>query len=120
MESPLDRLLIRDLPVRARIGVYESERGQPQDLIVNIVLHADLRAACESDRIEDTPDYFEIEAEVIRAVESSSFYLIERLAEHIAEVCLRNEKVLGVDVTVDKPAAPQRARSVAVSISRSR
>jgi len=57
---------------------------------------------------------------VVELVEGSNFFLIEALAQEIAKVCTRDERVVQVEVTVDKPAALRFARSVAVEISRKR
>lgn len=116
----LDTIHIRDLLLRCVLGVNSDERVQRQDVIVNITLKADLRAACASDRIEDTVDYKSLKKRVMAMVEDSSYFLVERLAERIAEVCLEDPRVATVDVVVDKPGALRFARSVAVGISRNR
>ncbi|HNR34299.1 MAG TPA: dihydroneopterin aldolase [Candidatus Hydrogenedentes bacterium] len=119
-DESLDRIYIRDLSVRCIIGIYPEERRNKQDVIINIVLESDLRAACRSDRIEDTVDYKGIKNRIIEKVESSSRFLIERLAEDIAELCLADPKVVRATVSVDKPGALRFARSVAVEITRAR
>lgn len=116
----MDRIYIRDLSLRCIIGFNEEERREKQDVIINIVLCADLRKACRSDNIKDTVDYKTVKKKVIDLVENSSFLLVERLAEAIADVCLENERVDTVEVTVDKPAALRFARSAAVEIERRR
>jgi FolB domain-containing protein len=118
-ELPLDRIHIRDLGTRCIIGVNDDERVNLQDVVINITLHADLRMACASDAIEDTIDYKNIKVSVLEEVEGSSYFLIERLAERIAELCLV-DGVERVDVSVDKPGALRFAESVAVEISRQR
>lgn len=119
-EPPLDKIHIRDLQTRCIIGVYPEERGQPQDVVINITLYADFRRAGRSDRIEDTVDYKAIKTAAIALVEQSSFFLIERLAEVVAERCLKAKGVQKVKVTIDKPGALRYARSVAVEIMRER
>mgnify|MGYP003780250905 CR=1 FL=1 len=116
----LDRIHIRDLHARCIIGINEEERHNKQDVIVNITLHADLTRAGRSDNIEDTVDYKRVKQNVLRLVEESSFFLVERLAQRIADVCLEDAAVQRADVTVDKPGALRFARSVAVQISRER
>lgn len=113
-----DRIYIRDLQLRCIVGIFEEERRALQDVVINIVLEADLRRAGASDRIEDTIDYKNVKKEVVELVETSDYFLIERLAEAIAEICLRPEGVRRVIVTVDKPGALRFARSVAVEITR--
>lgn len=115
----MDRIFIRDLTVRCIIGIYPQERREKQDVILNLVIEGDFRAAAASDRIEDAIDYKAIKKSVLRLVEGSSFNLIERLAEEIARLCLAATGVKRVTVSVDKPGALRFARSVAVEISRS-
>jgi len=119
-EPTLDRIYIRDLTCRCIVGINEEERTKKQDICINIVLYGDLRAACMSDRIEDTIDYKAVKQAVLATVEDSSFFLVERLADAIAGVCLREPAVERVAVTIDKPGALRYARSVAVSITRER
>ncbi|HJP35025.1 MAG TPA: dihydroneopterin aldolase [Gammaproteobacteria bacterium] len=119
-DAPLDRIHIRDLLVRCILGVYPDERREKQDVIVNITLYADLRKACLSDDIEDTVDYKTIKKRTLKMVQQSEYFLVERLAERIAELALESPVVQRVDVAVDKPGALRFARSVAVEITRAR
>ena len=85
-----------------------------------IVLDIDLRRAGRTDAIEDTVDYKAIKQNVVAMVEASSCYLVEHLAQRVADVCLEHPRVQRTDVTVDKPGALRFARSVAVEIARER
>lgn len=118
-EEP-DRIHIRDLPLRCIIGVRDREREAKQNVLLNITLHADLRAACASDDIADTVDYVRIKKRVIELVEGSSFRLVEALARAVADACLEDPMVQRVDVVVEKPGALRFARTVAVEITRGR
>ena len=120
VEQHYDRIHIRDLLVRCIIGIYPEERTVKQDVILNITLEADLHAAGRSDNIEDTVNYKSIKKAIYQMVEGSEFLLVERLADEIAVICLRDPKVMRATVTVDKPGALRFARSVAVEITRSR
>ena len=119
-DSARDRIHIRDLNARCIIGINEDERVNEQDVYLNITMHADLSKPCASDAIEDTIDYKSIKKQVFEMVEASSYFLIERLADEVSRICLRDDRVVRVDVSVDKPGALRFARSVAVEISRSR
>jgi len=116
----LDRIYIRDLLVRCILGIYPDERREKQDIIANITLHADLRAAGKSDSIEDTINYKVIKKEILTMIQQSEYFLIEKLVEEIAAIALKDPLVQQVDVSVDKPGALRFARSVAVEISRTR
>ena len=116
----LDKIHIRDVLLRCILGVYDWERENKQDVLINITLYVDLRTAGRTDRLEDTVDYKAIKKQVVAMVESSSYTLVERLAERVAEICLGYSLVQRVRVTVDKPAALRFARSVAIEIVRER
>jgi dihydroneopterin aldolase/D-erythro-7,8-dihydroneopterin triphosphate epimerase len=116
----MDRIFIRDLALRCIIGLYPEERKNKQDVIINIVLETELRAAGKSDNLNDTVDYKAIKLAILDFVENSSFNLIESLAEGIAAICLKDKRVQGATVTIDKPGALRFCRSVAVEVARSR
>ncbi|MBI4671537.1 MAG: dihydroneopterin aldolase [Chloroflexi bacterium] len=116
----LDRIEIHDLHLRCIIGINETERKNKQDVLIHIVMWADTRAAAASDHIDDTVNYRTITKQIIEHVENSDYYLVERLAERIAEICLRDAHVQQVQVSVEKPGALRFARSVGVTITRTR
>lgn len=115
-----DQIHIKDLLLRTVIGINAEERRDRQDVLINITLDADLRTAGSSDDIEDAVNYRSITKQIIRLVESSQFYLVEKLAAEIAAVCLTDPRVESVRVTVEKPGALRFARSVGVTVERNR
>ncbi len=116
----MDRLLINDLRARCVLGVSEEERREKQEVVVSIALVTDLHLPGRSDRFEDAVDYRAIKKQVLMAIESSQFRLVEALAQDIADICLEHPKVDEVQVTVEKPSALRFARSVAAEITRRR
>ena len=117
-KDKLDRIYIQDIKLSCIIGINEDERLNQQDIIINIIIYADLSKACKSDNIEDTVDYKKLKKSIVNMIKNSSYYLIERLADHIAEICLKNPRVKKVTVRVDKPFALTYARTVSVEITR--
>ena len=115
-----DRIQIKGLLLRTIIGINEEERRNRQDVLINITLYADTRAAGGSDDIEDAVNYRTITKRVIKRVEESSFKLVEKMAAEIAAICLEDLRVETVDVRVEKPGALRFARSVGVEIHRTR
>lgn len=116
----MDRILIRDLQVRCIIGINDEERREKQDVVINLAISVDLRPAGQSDRFEDTMDYRALKKRIVAMVEDSRFYLVEALAEAIANICLEHPLVEQVQVSLDKPSALRFARSVGVEIVRGR
>lgn len=113
-----DRIYIRDLLLRAVIGVNDEERRDRQDVLINITLDADTKAAGASDRIEDAVNYRTLTKQIIHLVEGSQFYLVEKMAAEIAGLCLADPRVRQATVRVEKPGALRFARSVGVEVSR--
>ena len=116
----MDRILISDLLVRCIVGINDDERREKQDVLINLALSADLSRAGRSDRFEDAVDYRAIKKKVAAMAENSRFFLVEALAEAVAEICLEHPAVSEVRVRVEKPTALRFARSVGVEIIRER
>jgi FolB domain-containing protein len=116
----MDKIIIKDLSTRCIIGVNEDERREKQDILIQIILWADLGRAARSDRFEDTVDYRAVKKKVLAMVEDSACFLVEALAERIAGICLESAGVEIAQVTVEKPSALRFARSVGVEIVRKR
>jgi len=115
-----DRIIIKNLFLRTIIGISEDERVNRQDVLINLTLETDTRKAGQSDDIVDAVNYRSVTKQVIDMVESSRFFLVEKLCEEIAQLCLSDERVQHVTVSVEKPAALRFARSVGVCIERGR
>jgi FolB domain-containing protein len=116
----MDEILIKDLLVRGIIGVNDDERRSPQDILINIVLFADVHQAGETDQIEFSVNYRTVTKKIIAHTEKSQRFTVEALATDIAGLCLAEPNVQKVRVRVEKPGAVRFARSVGVEIERSR
>jgi FolB domain-containing protein len=104
--------------LRAIIGINDWERVERQDVLLNITLFGDLRAAGESDQIEDTINYRTVTKQIIKHVESSQRFTVEALAADVARICLKEKGVKRARVRIEKPGALRFARSVGVEIER--
>lgn len=120
MPKKLDKIYIRDLSLRCIIGIFPDEREKKQDILINVVIWADLSAAGKTDDIKDAVDYKQVTKAILAAIEPSSYFLIERIAQVVADICLTNTHVKRVRVTIDKPGALRFAKASAVSIYRER
>lgn len=115
-----DKILIKDLLIRGIIGIHDWEREKKQDILINIEMEADCQPAGVSDDFEDAVDYRAVAKSVIALVESSEFFLVERMAEEIAQICLGNPRVELARVRVEKPGAVRFSRSVGIQVERTR
>lgn len=119
-DAALDRIRLEGLSFHCVIGINDWERVAKQVIELDITLYADLSSAAESDDISDTVNYRTISQKVRDFVEGSSFGLVERLADGVARICLEDEKVRRVDVSLRKPGALRLGRSVGLDITRTR
>lgn len=117
MEEP-DRIKINDLSVRAIIGTEDYEREARQELLLNLTLFTDVKKAGKTDELQYTIDYSRLKENIVEMVDQSNFQLIEALAEEIARIALRCERVEKVKVSVSKPGALNLAGSAEVQITR--
>jgi FolB domain-containing protein len=114
---PTDLIHIKDLLLRTIIGINDDERRNKQDVLINITLFTD-HSDARSDNIEDVVNYRTITKKIISLVEESQFFLVEKMALKIADICLEDQRVQRVAVTVEKPGALRFARSVGVTVDR--
>jgi dihydroneopterin aldolase len=117
-----DRIVLTGLRVFGRHGVFDFERAEGQDFVVDVELELDTRVAAASDELDDTVDYGALATGLAQVIEGEPVNLIETLAERLADVCLRDKRVSAATVTVHKPLAPIPLSfgDVAVSIRRER
>ena len=115
-----DKILIKDLLIRGILGIHDWEREKKQDILINIVMEADCRPAGISDDFQDAVDYRAVTKKILVLVENSSFFLVEKLAEEIAGICLEDERVELARVRVEKPGAVRFSQSVGIELERRR
>jgi dihydroneopterin aldolase len=118
----LDRIALRGLSVRGRHGVYDHERRDGQEFVVDAVLGLDIRPAAAGDDLSRTVDYGALAERLAAIVSGEPVRLIETLAERLATACLADPAVQEVEITVHKPQAPlaQAVEDVTVTIARRR
>ena len=87
-------------------GVLSQERDLGQTFLVDVELSLDLRSAGESDDPEMTVSYADVYEVVRRVVTGRPCYLIEAVAERIADRLLNSFLLREVLVRVKKPGAP--------------
>lgn len=117
-----DRIALRGLRAHGHHGVFEFERREGQDFVVDAVLHLDTAPAAASDEVEDTVHYGLLADRLVAIVTGEPVNLIETLAERLAGECLADPRVEVAEVTVHKPSAPieHEFADVAVTVIRDR
>ena len=105
-QGSADRLALRGIRAVGHHGVFEHERRDGQEFVVDAVLGFDTRQAGRADDLSLTVDYGRLAQQLVDAIGSEPVDLIETLAQRLADVCLAQPLVEWVDLTVHKPQAP--------------
>lgn len=114
----MDKVFIKDLRVTGIIGIYEHERITPQEMLINVIMHTDIRKAAKADDIANCVDYEKVANKVKAHAETSKRLTVEALAEDISSLCLETPGVRRVNVRVEKTQAIPFTSSVGVEIER--
>ncbi|MEC3981442.1 dihydroneopterin aldolase [Amycolatopsis sp. H20-H5] len=117
-----DRITLTGLRVFGRHGVFDHEKRDGQEFVVDVVVWLDLAPAAASDDLTKTLHYGELAELVAGIVAGEPYDLIESVAGKIAAEVLRDERLSEVEVTVHKPSAPIPLTfdDVAVTVRRTR
>jgi 7,8-dihydroneopterin aldolase/epimerase/oxygenase len=117
-----DRITLTGLRVHGHHGVFDHERRDGQEFVVDVVAWLDLARAATTDDLADTLHYGELAQRAAAIVGGEPCDLIETVAGRVADDVLADERVEQVEVTVHKPAAPipLTFADVAVTVRRSR
>jgi dihydroneopterin aldolase len=117
-----DRIELRGLTVRGQHGVFDHERANGQDFVLDITLWIDLADAAANDDLADTYDYAALARLAADIVAGPPRNLIEAVGGEIADRVMDDQRVHAVEVVVHKPQAPiaQQFADVAVVVRRSR
>lgn len=113
----MDKIVISDLEVEARVGVTEAERARPQRLLITVELERDLRQSGRMDDLAATADYAAVAGLVREIATSKPRNLLEALAEELAQAIISRKLADTVTVEVRKFSLP-KTRFVAVRLTR--
>lgn len=113
-----DKILIQGLEISCIIGTLPRERKRKQAVVIDLEFTAPVRKAAKRDDLRDALNYQKIAECATEIVSQSRFFLIETLAERLAQTLLREFKLKNILVRVSKPDAIPNAKNVGVEIRR--
>ena len=116
----MDLVFIEDLRIDTVIGIYDWERRTRQTIALDIEMGFDNTKPAASDAIDDALNYKAVSKRLIAFVESSSFQLVETLAERCTAILREEFGVAWVRLKLSKPGAVRGAKAVGVVIERGR
>ena len=114
----MDKVLISNLQVETIIGIFDWEREVKQVVSIDLEMEFDNKKAAKSDDIKDALDYKKVGKRITTFVKKSKYKLVERLAEQIAKLVLKEFPVSSVTVSLMKPGAMRGSESVGIRITR--
>lgn len=104
---PADRIELRGLRVRGHHGVFEHEKRDGQEFVVDVTVWMELAQAARTDALADTLDYGALAQRVAAIVGGEPCDLIETVSARVADdVLAADERVQAVEVVLHKPQAP--------------
>ena len=116
----MDKIFIKNLRANGILGIYPHERQTPQEILINVTVYADTHQAAETDDIANCVNYDALAKRLKSHAENAARHTAEALANDLAEICLREQRVKKVILRVEKPDAVPSAQSVGVEIERTR
>lgn len=99
----VDVIALRNVRAYGRHGVSPAERAREQPLDIDVFLEIDVREAGRTDALADTVDYDELHQRIVGIVQTTSFALLERLGEELAQSILRDPRVAAARIAIAKP-----------------
>ena len=115
----MDTIFLSEVKVQTKLRVPEWERMTAQTIILDIEIGYDLSQACQSDDVNDTIDYGAVVSRVRETLQENSFQLVEKLAEHLCQLILKEFNALSVKIKVAKPTILPGLKALGVMIERS-
>lgn len=115
-------IVLKGIQLSARCGVTDTERQQPQPLLVDLIFRCSNQSAFQSDHISDTVDYGTITQRIQDIGEGQAFSLLETLGEKICQALLHEFPITRLKIWVRKIRPPLKniEGSVGVQLTRSR
>ena len=111
-------VFIRDLVLPCLIGVHSHERKAPQSICINLDLAVREGDGELGDTLSNVVCYEEISNSVRDIVSQGHVNLVETLAETIAAMCLKDQRVRSARVRIEKLDVFKDAASAGVEIER--
>ena len=119
LDAVTDYVSVKDLSVRAVIGVHAWERDVEQTLVVSVDMATDVRKAAASDDLADALDYSAVAETIAAVLRDGRFRLIETAAERVAGRLLADFPLSWLRLELRKPIAAG-AYTAMITVERAR
>ena len=110
-------VLVKNLILKASIGIYPKEKIKKQKVRFNVSVTAKDSIKKRND-ISDFVSYDDVIKNIKYVINTGHIELVENLANQIAEKCLSDKKILKIEIMIEKLEPFKEAESVGVKIVR--
>ncbi len=97
-----NHIFLHGINLKTKIGVPAAERAESQILIINIDIELNINTKFESDNLNDTIDYAEIEHLIKKIGETHHYKLLESLGEEISTEIKKKYNVKKILLKISK------------------
>ena len=112
------KVFIKDLVIKTYIGIYPSEKINKQRVRFNISILAKDNIKKVKNDISQFVSYEDIINKIKKILSYGHIPLLETLADKIAVECLKNKKILLIEIKIEKLDIFKDAESVGIKIIR--
>ena len=111
---------IKNLKLETILGIYDWEQVTPRPIIINATIFTSNDKARFSDKIEDTIDYDIIVKQIKSYVASKNFQLIEKMAQDLLDIIMKDDRVTKCELEVDKVGVIEDVESLSITLTEER
>ena len=116
----MDKIFLKNLRLKTRIGLFEWEKQIDQIININLEAGFDISKAAKTDDVSHSLDYKTISNRVKEYVKNNTHELIETMIENIAQMILEEFDVEYITLSISKPGAIRDSEDVGITITRSK
>ena len=110
-------VLVKNLILKASVGIYPKEKIRKQKVRFNISITANDNIKTKNN-ISEFVSYEDVIKNVKNTINRGHTPLIENLAQNIAEKCLINKRILKIEIMIEKLETFKETESVGIKIIR--
>lgn len=114
----MDNIFISELKIETRIGVYAWEQKVAQTIQLDLEVGLPGSHAAKSGKLGDTIDYSKIVARIEQLFAEQHFQLLEKAAEAVAEMILREFGAPWLRLSIAKLGALRNVKKLGITIER--
>lgn len=121
LKNMKNHILINNLKLTVKIGCYEDEKLQEQEIIISLKLYGNFNDAEKTDQIEKTINYVEVISDIKKTLQEKHHTLVEHACKKVSKTLFKNHKMLEkIELTLLKPHAITEAEAVGYYLEENR